>query len=44
MGFDGIKGQKQKNRLSAVYDITAYCFIILLLSVVPGAGLEPAQP
>ncbi|MCQ8227275.1 hypothetical protein [Pantoea trifolii] len=29
------------------YDITAYCFILFVLStanMVPGAGLEPAQP
>lgn len=27
------------------YDITTYCFVILeFIFLVPGAGLEPAQP
>lgn len=37
--------QTQKNRLAAADDITTIALIIrYFYSLVPGAGLEPAQP
>jgi len=43
---DEVRTKTKKPPLGG-YDITAYCFILFVLStanMVPGAGLEPAQP
>ncbi len=39
------RGTDTKKPPSGGHDITAYCFVILeFIFLVPGAGLEPAQP